>query len=72
MSESCLDCKFSVWLRTAGGRLHPSGDGRCTWSMPVIRLPKAKYFLNNPAPIGGHIDRRKPHLDCDAWEPSSP
>jgi len=31
----CLDCKFADWNRTANGRLHPSGDGRCSWKKSV-------------------------------------
>ena len=47
MSEhQCLTCKFAEWKRTASGRLHPSGDGKCTWTMPTIFMPLAAWGFN--------------------------
>jgi len=27
--KQCLDCVHAQWKRTANGRMHPSGDGKC-------------------------------------------
>jgi hypothetical protein len=35
----CESCRFAKWQRTANGRRHPSGDGRCTWAPPDAPLP---------------------------------
>jgi hypothetical protein len=71
-TRSCLDCRFANWARFGNGRLHPNGDGRCKWVMPVIVLPKSRYFSGynspEPEPSGGYIDRKKPHTDFPAWE----
>lgn len=67
-ARSCLNCAFASWSRTKTGRLHPAGDGRCTWKMPEITLPKSMYWLfNEPNPCGGYIERSSPHTDCPAW-----
>ena len=29
--KNCTDCKYADWQRTAAGKLHPSGDGECTY-----------------------------------------
>ena len=59
--KTCLGCKWASWKRTESGRLHPSGDGRCTvpFKMPV--LSAAFYWLSEhpPRPLGGFIGRRK-------------
>lgn len=31
----CTDCRFAEWKRTAAGRLHPSGSGKCTWTVEL-------------------------------------
>jgi len=73
--NSCLNCKFAEWRRTANGRLHPDQTGRCRWVMPDIKIPSAFYwngFIGRkevPAPCGGgFIERDLPHADCPTWE----
>lgn len=57
--KNCTDCKYANWKRTATGRLHPDGTGRCTfpWKMPP--LPGAFYWLSSDRPCGGHIERKR-------------
>lgn len=68
---NCIDCKYALWAKTTNGRLHPSGDGKCTWKMPTIILPISFYYPVGrneiPQPLGGYIDRKKLR-DCPAWE----
>lgn len=70
---TCLDCGYAEWKRTSSGRLHPSKDGMCRWTMPEIDIPKARYWIgyrySNPQPSGGHIDRGHPYDDCPCWKP---
>ncbi len=71
----CLGCKFAKWKQTKCGRLHPSGDGRCTWTMPEIVLPISMYFFgagsNSPRPSGGWISRHETpkHPTCPQFQP---
>lgn len=70
--KTCLNCALAKWDRTATGRLHPSGNGRCLWVMDKIAIPRAFYWLSSsqdyfPWPSGGWINRRKPHTDCPLW-----
>ena len=65
MTNSCLDCVFAEWERTKAGHLHPSADGRCTFPIQPIVLPRAFYFVGGiPAPAGGWINRKEPKTDC--------
>jgi hypothetical protein len=73
-SDSCLNCANADWYRTKTGKLHPNGQGKCTWKMPVIEIPKAFYYMYEkrtvPSPtFGGAIDRKDPHTDCPCWVP---
>lgn len=69
MSHQCLTCKFADWKRTAAGRLHPDGAGRCRWVVPEIAYPKALYFIGGrPKPYGGWIERGANFTDCPAYE----
>jgi hypothetical protein len=75
--NSCITCKLAEWSRTAAGRLHPSGDGRCRWKMPAIPIPASRYYIGGsrdaiPQPSGGAIERHKPYHDCPTWESSNP
>jgi hypothetical protein len=73
--RDCTTCAFANWQRTAAGKLHPSGDGRCTWKMPGVAISKAFYWIgfgggdSMPTPSGGHISRRSPHADCPTYDP---
>lgn len=57
----CLDCQFAKWQKTKGGKLHPSGDGRCLYHWKLPPLPASFYWLsmNPPAPSGGFINRKQ-------------
>ncbi|WP_250519477.1 hypothetical protein [Caballeronia sp. NCTM1] len=57
--KTCDGCKYANWERTKGGRLHPSGDGRCMYEFKLPVLPASMYFFTAPVPSGGFINRRK-------------
>ncbi len=69
--KTCLGCKYAEWKKNKDGRLHPSGDGKCTYSYIVPEPPKAFYFFSNyiPRPCGGHINRRGKEFNdhCIYW-----
>lgn len=71
----CLKCRFAEWKKTAAGRLHPSGAGRCHWKMPEIALPKSRYYIGHerviPPPTGGYIERND-QQECRAFEEDFP
>jgi len=67
--NSCLECKYANWKRTTNGRLHPSGDGMCTYEVTMPKLPKAKSFFYRPALFGGDINRKNQvYVDCPCFE----
>jgi hypothetical protein len=35
----CVGCKYATWSKTASGRRHPSGSGRCLYEFPETPLP---------------------------------
>ncbi len=58
--KSCVGCCHANWKKTAAGKLHPSGDGRCGYVYKVPQLPASMYFINGePKPAGGLINRRE-------------
>lgn len=57
--KTCLDCKFADWRRNADGKLHRSGDGKCTYKVKMPVLPQAFYYISNPHISGGIISRKK-------------
>lgn len=67
--KSCLNCQYADWRRTDKGRLHSSGEGRCTYQYKVPELPQAMYWSGPgaPKPYGGFIDRRKELKDHCAY-----
>ena len=69
--KTCDDCKYAEWERTAVGRLHPSKNGKCGWSVSIPRLPEAFAWVGGD-PIrmlcGGQIKRGREHKDhCAYW-----
>ena len=64
--KSCIGCKYANWKRTAAGRLHPSGDGKCEYPYNVPPLPRSMYWMGftAPCPSGGWISRRDPAVVC--------
>ena len=67
--KTCKDCKYADWQRTKAGRLHPSGDGSCTYPFKIPQLPLAFYFIGGPpSPYGGHISRGREFKEhCPYW-----
>ena len=57
--KSCLDCSYAEWDRTKAGKLHPSGDGKCTWEYKEPKIPASFYWVSRYSPVGGYINRRK-------------
>jgi hypothetical protein len=59
--KRCTNCKWAEWKRTANGRLHPSGEGRCAFPYKVPPLPAAFGWIGRltPVPSGGHIERKR-------------
>lgn len=55
----CLDCKFADWMRTKSGRLHPSGEGECTWEFRASVLAAAYQWSSTPKLTGGTIWRHE-------------
>lgn len=57
--KNCTNCELAIWDRTAAGKLHPSGDGRCGYDFKIPQLPASMTWLGNPPkPFGGQISRR--------------
>ena len=61
--KNCMGCKFAEWKKTDAGKLHPSGDGKCTYDFNTPALPACMYWVGTitPSPEGGHINRRTEH-----------
>ena len=61
--KRCNDCKHAEWERTAKGRLHPSGDGKCRYPYKVPPLPACMQWPSMsgkaPSPSFGYINRRE-------------
>lgn len=71
----CLTCKLAEWRKTATGRRHPSGVGKCGWKPAHIPTPAAWAWgiSNNRQPAGpvwGQIERipRAPITECETYE----
>ncbi len=50
--RTCNGCKFAIWIRKVNGSLHPCGDGYCTYSYVIKKLPASMSFLSEPHIIG--------------------
>jgi hypothetical protein len=59
--KDCTNCTYADWQRTTTGRLHPSGNGTCTYRYQVMPLPGSMYWLGGfpPTPNGGWITRKQ-------------
>lgn len=72
--KSCTHCKHAQWDKTAAGRLHPSGDGKCGYVVaPLPKLPASmrweRWLDGPPKPMGGHINRHQQLRDhCTYFE----
>jgi len=68
---NCMNCKYADWERTAAGRLHPNGDGKCTAPINLPQLPKAFYWYGSlPLGGGGFISRKmiEKFEGCQRWQ----
>ena len=66
--KNCMDCRYAAWDKTAAARLHPSGDGKCTYDYEIPVLPASRYWIGrDPNPSGGFINRRKELNDHCAY-----
>lgn len=67
--KDCTRCKWADWERTESGRLHQSGDGRCTKMVYFPQIPASYYWVGTvPKPSGGFINRRKSlRTHCPYW-----
>jgi hypothetical protein len=75
--KSCKHCKWAEWRKTAAGRKHPSGEGRCTYVVRIPVIPKAfrwGYKINDKPDLnGGYIDRKSEWDEhCPVYAPVSP
>lgn len=63
--KNCTNCKHAEWQRTAAGKLHPSGDGKCTFEYKLPPLPACMWWpaIALPKPSGWLINRRKDMSD---------
>ena len=58
--KDCTHCKHADWDMTKAGRLHPSGEGRCTFPVKILPLPASMFWRNEspyPRHGGGLINR---------------
>ncbi len=69
--KKCLGCRYAEWQKMSNGRLHPSGDGRCSFPVVMPVMPVAFYFVAGPPkPSGGYIRRNEEFNDhCPCFNP---
>ncbi len=67
--NNCKDCKYALWNRTAAGKLHPSGEGRCNYQWKMPELPVAFHWISRTTPSGGAIQRKRDNEEhCVYWD----
>lgn len=70
--KNCTECVHAKWQRTKSGSLHPSGNGKCGKKIELPQLPQAFYWVSEPCPCGGYINRREELKDhCPYWQQKS-
>jgi len=59
--KQCIGCVYADFDKTKAGKLHPSGDGRCTYEVVMPTLPASMHWgwgvPRPPRPGGGWINR---------------
>ena len=68
--KSCDGCKYADWKRTDAGRLHPSGDGECTYEFKLPPLPQSMHWVGRveyPTHYVGKISRKRDLPDHCAY-----
>lgn len=73
--KDCTDCTHAAWKKTDAGRLHPSGDGRCTYEVTLPVIPASKWWSGGwtggspPRLTAGEINRRQElRKDCPCYQ----
>lgn len=70
--KNCLRCVYAEWEKTKSNKLHPSGEGLCKFPYKVKPLPSSMYFITEPHPSGGYINRKKELKEnCIYYSPNS-
>jgi hypothetical protein len=46
--RNCKKCIHAEWRRTKVGKLHPSGDGTCTYTYKMPELPACSSLVGGP------------------------
>lgn len=77
--KTCKGCRWAEWKRTAAGKLHPDGYGKCAFPLKIPKLPTAFYWsgygagLGTPPISGGVIERHRELRDqCPCYAPEQP
>lgn len=68
--KSCRNCEHAEWKRTASGKLHPSGSGKCLKHIRAPVLPAAYGWIGGPPLLSGGFINRNEELkkDCPYFE----
>ena len=69
--KTCKGCKYAEWDLNKAGKLHPSGNGKCTYKVKIPVLPLSMYWGLNTKPYinGGSINRKEPHQEhCPCYQ----
>ena len=72
----CLTCNLAEWHRTANGRRHPDGQGKCGWK--PLHIPTAAVWkwdthgAKQPRPIWGQIERLRHITVCETYQEKIP
>lgn len=70
--KTCKGCRHAEWKRTANGKLHPDGSGKCIYEWRMPPLPACKSWWSFPFALTTSIDRKKDLLiHCPCWEQES-
>jgi hypothetical protein len=57
--KNCTRCAHADWKKTAAGKLHPLGNGRCTFPYVIPKLPACRYFITFLSISEPFINRKK-------------
>jgi hypothetical protein len=77
MKPVCSTCRFAEWRKTANGRRHPDGSGKCGYLFPTTPLPvciQSSYEYRGCNTIadalkrGGRWITWQSELECGTWE----
>jgi hypothetical protein len=66
-----MGCQHAQWNKTKNGKLHPNGNGHCTYPYKIPPLPASMHwiFSQTPYACGGYINRKEElKEDCVYYE----